>query len=345
MADGAAVDQGRWDWDPFATNWHPTPVVEIQGYRAEPGALAGELAPLRFDDLRGEHPLRVLGRREGDGVFVLSTRDRGGGKSGRRKAFTPHGGRVVLTGFGSPKIPSRYAEPASAAAAPAPPRTERTEGRQPPMPHEMYNAPRAGDDPVLAHVLSQHESAEARAGRAETRAAELAARIEEIQRKQERDAQNQVLTDLLAVTREVLAEVKQVRVENVQLRQEVGELRKQREGLSMQSIEEWCERTGKLQELGVQLPGIPRKQSEGEPSMLELLLGKVLEQVGPALIEKLGPMIMAKFMVGADAPAAAPAPPARAAPRPGPRPFGHGRVQRPVNGNGHASAPEPDAGT
>ncbi len=338
MADGAAVEQGRWDWDPFANNWHPTPEVEIQVYRAEPGALAGELAPLRFDDLRGEHPLRVLGRRERDGAFVLSTRDRGGGKNGRRKGFTTHGGRVVLTDFGPPKIPSRYAEPAS-----QPPQAPtRTEGRPPPMPHEpfvpvpqtMFEAPsnRQGD-PLVAQLLG-HVLTLATQGQSQ-QSSELRELVRKLEDQRTQAATGEGIAQALTRTE---ARLTRLETGQAQLLELVTKLAQAFDGTPIQTVEQVRSLT---QRLGPEAFGLSANPTPAAgPGGFQEFMAWLLEMAEPFM-----PMFQTMFQqwlvnkaAGAVAPPSAPA----AAPRPGPRPFGHGRVQRPVNG--HASAPEPDAG-
>lgn len=295
---------GTWDIDPF-DGLDLSPAAEIVVYRKAPKALAGDLVMPPWQGT-GVHPLRILGNAWGDAKVIVSIRDRRPGH-GRRTPFCG-GGEVILRGFGEPRMVPLMPTPAADLESPRPPAPQgQTKGAT--MPHEVYGAPpRTKDDPVLAHVLSQTESAEARADRAEQRAAEYAARIEEMQRKHERDAQLSVLNDILAELKQVRAENAQLRNQNGQALQELAELKKGREGLTMHSIEEWCERTGKLQELGVQLPGISEKAAKhegGMPAWVEMVLEQVIEKFGPTLAE----LVMSKLMARSSAAASAPTPP------------------------------------
>lgn len=214
---------GTWDIDPFE-GLDLSPAAEIVVYRKSPAALAGDLVMPPWQGT-GVHPLRILGNAWGDAKVIVSIRDRRPGH-GRRTPFCG-GGEVLLRGFGEPRMVPLMPTPAAELEAPRPPASQRqTKGE--PMPHEVYSAPRANDDPVLAHVLSQTESAEARADRAEQRAAEYAARIEEMQRKHERDAQLSVLSEILAELKQVRAENAQLKSQHAQVLAELAELKQQR---------------------------------------------------------------------------------------------------------------------
>jgi len=289
----------------------------------------GQLQPILYE---GPHSWVEVSRRYGTGEYKVPVQDHEQGPNGPESAcnIRQHA-RIMCEGFGPPRniaaaaVPAYAAEP-SIAPAPAAPREAPT--MKPPMVQTLPEMQASGD-PMMQMCMQMF------AHLMQGRQAEGSRELDQFRAE--------VTRELGLVRADVTKVVEALAGFGKQLAGVVDALAQKGKALEISSVEQAADTISRFEAMapvilrnGGAAAATSAKDEDAEDGEDENMLGQILATVQ----EVSGAVREASAAMQALAPIVQSLRGAAAAPAEGTGPFG--RVQRPVNGHGHASAPKPD---